>query len=329
MLVTSPIIEVVGTAKNGKDALELVPKLNPDVICTDLHMPEMNGLEFTREVMMRHPRPILVISASVHEGEDAHHIFQLLEAGAIDMFPKPRGGMASDDGDLARALISKIRILAGVIVFSRTRKMREDRVRTPTPTSTSPPIGIQHVRMVTIGASTGGPQSLHKILAPLPANFPAPIVCVQHISLGFLNGLVSWLADHCALRVKIAEAGERPQPGTVYFPAENKHLELDSNGKFRFGKCAGELLHCPSIDMTFESIAKYYRRSAVGILLTGMGRDGANGLKSLRHAGGTTIAQNEETCVVFGMPKVAIELDACQHVLSLNDIGDMVGKISC
>ena len=227
LLASSPEVKVVGTARDGKEALELIPKLQPDVICTDLHMKEMDGLEFTKQVMAKYPRPILVISVSV-QTDDTHNIFQLLEAGAVDVFPKPSTGLAADYDRAKRELINKIKILSGVTVF--TMRPRHGGLRsevlppypfypegTPCPPRNTPPSTAGRIlnitapiRVVTIGASTGGPQALSTILGQLPVNFPVPVICIQHISEGFLQGLLDWLASKCRLQVKIAQVGAEP-----------------------------------------------------------------------------------------------------------------------
>jgi two-component system chemotaxis response regulator CheB len=317
-----PAIEIVGVAANGIEALELIPKVDPQIICTDLHMPKMDGLTLTREVMARFPRPILVVSASVQD-EDTQNVFRLLEAGALDILPKPRTGLAAAYEKNQQELINKIRVLSGVSVFTQHR--REAR---PTPSPTLPPpsttatrqLDIRAPRVLAIGASTGGPQALQAILQALPKQFPVPILCVQHISSGFLQGLIDWLNLKCALHIKIAVAGESPAAGTVYFPPERHHMQIDSGGRFELTQSPPVAGHCPSVTVLLESVAAYYRRSAVGIVLTGMGRDGADGLQAIALAGGTTIAQNEATCVVFGMPKEAIALNAAQHILPIDAI---------
>lgn len=340
IFATSPEIEVVGTAKHGLEALELIPKLQPDVICTDLHMASMNGLEFTREVMHKYPRPILVISNSVQE-HDTQNVFQLLEAGAVDVFPKPETGFTSDYELVKQELINKIKILSGVKVFTQHRRNKitenhEHRQTLSIQNRPNNPAKISHssalkslsryhqiskiIKVVVIGASTGGPQALKTIMTHLPATFPVPIICVQHISNGFLNGLVNWLASECKLPVKIASSGELPQPGIVYFPPEEHHLELSEMGKFFCSKALPVGGHRPSITVTFNSVANFYGSFAAGVLLTGMGRDGADGMLAIATAGGLTIAQNEATSVIFGMPKEAIALGAAQHILPINDI---------
>lgn len=324
ILDASPEIEIAGTAQTGLEALKLIPELQPDVLCTDLFMPKMNGLELTSRVMARFPLPILVISASVQE-DDTHRIFQLLEAGAVDILPKPRIGLDADNGLLQQALIHKIKILSGVRVFKKRRS--------PPGVSPSPKPGTQapakltarcHPKIIVVGASTGGPLALQELLLHLPADFPLPIVCVQHISLGFLQGLIDWLAASCQLSIQIAPAGAKPEPGYIYFPPERRHLELDHRGRFVHSVAPPVDSHRPSVTTTFASVAQFYGRKTIGVLLTGMGRDGAEGLKAIADAGGLTITQDEATSVVFGMPKAAIELGAAHYILPIQKMAPML-----
>jgi two-component system chemotaxis response regulator CheB len=313
MLAHSPEIQVVGKAHHGKEALELIPQLQPDVICTDYQMPVMDGLEFTKAVMAKYPCPILVISSIVGP-DNTDNVFELLQAGAVDVFAKPAGGLGADDKAAAQ-IIGKIKILAGVIVFKRTSQAPS----TPAPITSAPQSAP--VRVVAIGASTGGPQALHEILTQLPSNFPCPIFCVQHISEGFLQGLVDWLAAQCQITVKIARTGETPQPATVYFPEEETHLTIDSKGRLVSSHQSPLGGHRPAVTVLFNSVAEYYGNSAMAVLLTGMGSDGAAGMQAIARAGGVTIAQDEASCVVFGMPKQAIDLGAVRHVLPPLEIG--------
>ena len=324
MLSTAPDIQVVGKARSGREALELIPRLQPAVICTDLHMPDMDGLQLTKEIMRRFPRPILVVSAAV-QPEDTHNVFSLLEAGAIDVLPKPRGGLAADEQHLTQELIRKIKLISGVVALTRRPKIASG--TTPFQDSAAAPPVLPRPRIVAIGASTGGPQALRSIFAQLPADFSAPVLCVQHISDGFLAGLVDWLASHCILPVKIAQAGELPLPGTIYFPQERAHLEIDQSGRLQCSNKAPVDGHRPSVTATFTSVAEYCGDGAVGVLLTGMGNDGARGMQAIFEAGGLTIAQNEESSVVFGMPKEAIALGAVKYVLPLNKIPFMLPEL--
>ncbi|MGI0488252.1 chemotaxis-specific protein-glutamate methyltransferase CheB [Pantanalinema rosaneae CENA516] len=342
IFASSPEVEVVGTARNGIEALELIPQVNPQVICTDLHMPKMNGLELTQEVMARYPRPILVISTSV-QTEDTQTAFQLLEAGALDLFPKPLAGLPSEYEQMKQDLITRIRVLAGVSVFTQHRsrssakpapatsypdRANHQPAHFPTLASAAPvPIGdIRLPRILAIGASTGGPQVLYNLLSRLPANFPLPILCVQHISEGFLQGLVDWLNSGCALSVTIAQPGILPLPGTVYFAPERVHLEVNHQGRFTLVDTLPVDGHRPSVTVLFKSVATYYRRATIAVLLTGMGRDGAAGMQAIAQMGGVTIAQDEASCIVFGMPREAIALGAAQHILPATDIAPWLLK---
>ncbi len=342
LINTAPDLQLVGTARTGREALTQISRLQPDVICTDLHMPEMDGLALTQAVMSDRPRPILVVSASVQE-EDTQNIFKLLEAGAVDIFPKPQTGAIADYEALAQPLIAKIRVLAGVRVFTQRRRSATETLVTAAPTAqpalqpaarTSRPAAPAQrqprpssgsaIRAIAIGASTGGPQAIQAIFSSLPAVLPAPIFAVQHISDGFLTGLVAWLNQTCPVRVEIAQPGATPQPGVVYFPPERRHLELDAQGNFRLAGRIPVSGHCPSVSVMMESIAAFYGPKAIGILLTGMGQDGATGMQALHRAGSFTIAQNEATSVVFGMPHAAIALGAAEAVLPIEAIASAI-----
>ena len=319
ILDTAGDIKVVGRACNGEEALKLVPTLNPDVICTDLHMPVMDGLRFTQAVMQRFPRPILVISISVFDSK-SDNVFNLLQAGAVDMFAKPRAGLRSGDEPVAKALIQKVRAVSGVVSFTRRTPRSQ-----PAPEQPGPVIPVRaHMstepgdfEVVAIGASTGGPLAFEAILTDLPADFPLPIVCVQHISDGFLSGMVSWLDSLCKLKVKQAEHLERMQPGFVYFAPEGKHLIVNKSKQMLYQPSDGGNLYCPAVDVLFDSVADQFGARAVALLLTGMGDDGARGLKRIIDKNGMTIAQDEASSIVFGMPHRAIEMKAARLVLPL------------
>jgi two-component system chemotaxis response regulator CheB len=317
ILASNPEIQVVGTATNGQEALDIIPALQPDVICTDLHMPVMDGLELTRAVMKKFPRPILVLSVSVQKGQ-VSEIFKLLEAGAIDVMAKPLGEVGLEYGLDARELISKIKIIAGVVVIRKHRK--EPYATAPPSGNIMPLIKAVPLRIIGIGASTGGPQAFQEILTHLPGNLPVPVICVQHISEEFMQGLVDWLAPQCQLKLVTAETGIEPQPGTVYFSRGGSHLIIDSQGKLECSNGSVYDGHRPSVSVTFKSLAQHYGSEAAAVLLTGMGRDGVEGMQAIARAGGTTIAQDEESSVVFGMPKEAIAANVVRYVLPLHKI---------
>lgn len=322
MLATAGDIEVVDTAADGKEALEKIPTLKPDVICTDLNMPVMNGLELTRAVMERFPTPILVISIAVQK-EDEGNVFELLRAGAVDVFPKPKGGLQSEEAAFTTELVNKIRVVSGVVVFHKTHTSSES-VATGVAEAG---VATGKMKLVALGASTGGPQAYSALLSELPADFPTPILCVQHISLGFLSGLVEWLDSQCALKVQIAKPGTMAEAGHVYFPEEDTHLEIGTDGKLRSETTEHFHGFRPSVTNLFRSVAKNYGSQAIGILMTGMGDDGAEGLKALHDADGFTIAQDESTSTVFGMPRAAIDMGAAGHVLPLPEIAPTIKRM--
>ncbi|MDH3719176.1 MAG: chemotaxis-specific protein-glutamate methyltransferase CheB [Planctomycetota bacterium] len=320
ILGRSPEVKIVGTAAHGREALQRMPELDPQVVCTDLQMPIMDGLQLTQEIMATDPRPILVVSSVVGE-ENPENVFDLLQAGALDVFPKPHSGNEADYDVIADQLVRKIRILSGVhVIRKRPRKVFHG----ASPGADRPPVRTAaadgDIRMIVIGASTGGPQAFHAVLSALPADFPIPIVGIQHIGAGFLGGFVKWLVSGCRLSVKVAERHETLQAGTVYFAPEGQHLVFDTNGRIEFDDEADFEGHRPSVTVTMRSAARQFSTAAFGVLLTGMGRDGADGLQEIARAGGSTLVQDQQSCVVFGMPKRAIELGAAQHVLPLEKI---------
>jgi two-component system, chemotaxis family, protein-glutamate methylesterase/glutaminase len=322
ILRDSAEVEIVGTARNGREALELIPTANPDVICTDLHMAPIDGLELTKEVMAKFPRPILVISNSVQE-DDTRNIFGLLQAGAVDIFPKPMSGDYTEYEQVKQRLLAKIQMLSQVTVKARSLN----------PTHSVDPSAIAQapnaLKAIAIGASTGGPQAIHKILTSLPPNFSAPIICAQHIGEGFLAGLINWLKEDTQLNVKIAHIGEIPAPNTVYFAPERSHLEFDAEGKFIYSNFTASTGTCPSIDTLFRAVARRYGKASASILLTGMGNDGVIGTEAVAAAGGLTISQSEQSCLVFGMAKLAIATGSVQQVLNVDEIAPfLLTKIS-
>jgi two-component system chemotaxis response regulator CheB len=308
-------IEVVGTARSGVEAFEMIPRLDPAVVCTDLHMPDMNGLELTRRIVAEYPRPVLVVSASTHP-DDVHNVFEVLEAGAVDVMPKPMAATEAGYEAIARELISKIKILAGVFVF-RKWKHHEEKPARRTAAPRTP--GVTP-RIIVVGASTGGPQALLEIFSALPETFGIPIVCVQHINRDFLPGFIDWLQSQCRLKLRVAQPGMKPEPGYVYFPRGGAHLEFDPHGRFIETRTAVVDGHCPSVTVAMISASRHFGSGVLGILLTGMGRDGADGMRAVVEAGGMTIAQTEQSSIVFGMPKQAIDIGAAQWVLSPEEI---------
>jgi two-component system chemotaxis response regulator CheB len=334
LLKTSSDLKIVGTARNGMEALEKIPTLKPDVICTDLMMGKMDGLELIKHIMADSPRPVLVISQALKENGDK--TLELLNAGAVDVFPKP-GGLDSDYQAVREALIHKIKVVSGVKVFTKTRRRSGLPVQTPTPApleipssdTFSSPLSrrIQpgdRAGILAIGASTGGPQAVRRVLAKLPSDFPLPIMITQHISLGFLAGLVDWQNSICRLKIKVASIGEMPVPGTVYYAPERHHLEINHQGKLIYANSPPVENQCPSVTTMFRSVAQHYGANAIAVLLTGMGRDGAEGMAAIAQRGGITIAQDEASSTIFGMPKEAIALGVVKYVLDVEEIAGFI-----
>jgi two-component system chemotaxis response regulator CheB len=276
----------------------------------------MDGLELSKSIMQSFPRPVLVVSVSVYQNSPS--VFRLLEAGALDVVAKPRHENEGNYQEIAAEFISKVRILAGVKVFRHARP--ECRPAPPTVALQALDGLAAPVKVITVGASTGGPPVLQAILSRLPGDFSLPIVVVQHISKGFLANMVAWLGGSCPLRVSIAQAGELPLRGGVYFAPEEKHLMFDQEGRFVLSSDPTLNGHRPSVTQTMRSAVACHGKGVAGLLLTGMGNDGAEGMLEIARAGGMTIAQDKDSCVVFGMPKQAIALGAVRLVLPLETI---------
>jgi two-component system chemotaxis response regulator CheB len=358
LLGQDPAMEVVGTARNGEEAVAQTERLRPHVILMDVHMPRMNGYEATRKIMERAPTPIVICSASLHRDEVGMS-FAALQAGALAVVQKPVGLEHPDQAETARRLVETMKLMAEVKVvrrFPRGRDGMADRKlqiadrklgianaargepdsrsanynlkceigQSPAPKLRIAAASSRRIRLVAIGASTGGPQVLVEILRTLPEIFGAPILLVQHIAVGFAPGLVEWLGQQTPLTVKLAQAEESTYPGTVYVAPDGMQMGVTRDGQIRLTKEAAEDGFCPSASFLFQSVAEAYGRSGMGILLTGMGRDGALGLQRLREVGGVTIAQDKESSVVFGMPGEAIRLGAAEHVLSPDQIAEFI-----
>lgn len=309
-LARHPDLMVVGVARDGRSALELLRTLDVHVVCTDLDMPHLDGFELVERVMAERPCPILVLCGSY----DDTRAFRLLELGALDVMAKP---VMTDPTALPRFaddLGARLRLLSGVAVVGRRRAGLPPRSLPP------PPSAAQIPSVVVIGASTGGPQALAEILPFLPATFPAPIVCVQHISAGFLEGFVDWLARRCEIRVEVARAGAKLSPGVALFAPDHAHLLMDRDGTVRLVDEPPVEGHRPSATVTMRHAAATFGKDAMGILLSGMGTDGAAGLLRIREAGGRTLAQDEASCVVYGMPREAMARGAVEEQLSPRQI---------
>lgn len=319
ILDSDPGIDVVGLAKTGEEVVDLVERLRPDLVTMDIHMPKMNGLEATERIMAFHPTPILVVSSSVY-GEGMGLAFDALNLGALEVIKKPEPRDWADLERIGKEVLRKVKILSRVRVITHIRGRRDHRGQiAPEPAVVSASRSI-----VAIGSSTGGPSALLTVFSAFPRPFPVPVLVAQHIADGFVPGLVSWLAAGSGMKIVIAESGTLPVAGTIYISPTGTNMVLEGK-RIAFRTPEKSQLYIPSADTLFESVARSYGKRAVGVILTGMGADGASGLKSMHDAGAITIAQDEETCTVFGMPKAAIELGAADRILGLTEIGAAVG----
>jgi two-component system chemotaxis response regulator CheB len=310
-------MDVVGEAADGKAGIELCERLRPDVITLDMMLPVMTGLEATEHIMAYCPTPILIVSASTNRGE-LFKTYEALAAGAVDVLEKPSGDEAGAEWE--RRLIAAVQMVSRIAVITHPR-MRFRRsgfaARAQPPVATSPPMA--ETRVVAIGASTGGPRAVLAILGALPATFSLPILLVIHIAEPFGTAFAEWLDEQIGLRVRYPKTGEplaMLEPGTVLMAPPGVHMEV-RHQRIEL-TTAHERHSCrPSVDVLFETVARECGRNAVGCLLTGMGKDGALGLAALRQAGGMTIAQDEASSVVFGMPGEAVRIGAAVAVLPL------------
>jgi two-component system, chemotaxis family, protein-glutamate methylesterase/glutaminase len=319
-LSAEPDLEVVGSAADPYAARDLILQLQPDVLTLDIEMPRMDGLTFLRKLMRYRPMPVLVISSLAQSSCAA--ALTALEEGAVEALGKPAGPYSV--GDLRRTLADKIRAAA----VSRIRVPRPQS-ETPAPAPAIPPVLLRENVVVAIGASTGGTEAIRKILEKLPENFP-PTVITQHIPAGFSKPFADRLNSLCRMEVKQAEEGDELRPGRALLAPGGLHMLVRrmGNGYRAIVKDGPRVCYQrPSVDVLFSSVAAEAGRNSVGVILTGMGSDGANGLLEIHRKGASTIAQDEESCVVFGMPREAIRIGAASQVLPLDQIASAMVRL--
>jgi two-component system, chemotaxis family, protein-glutamate methylesterase/glutaminase len=335
VLAADPEFEVVGEAENGKRAIELCLSLSPDVITLDMILPIMTGLDATEHIMAHCPTPILVVSSSVNRGE-LFKTYDALAAGAVDVLEKPRGDEPDGDWELrfrsAVKLVSRIKVIthprARLGAYGRPSAFAPPPKKSAPAPAPAPSSSRRPLQIVALGASTGGPGALVTVLRALPAPFPVPVVIVMHIDEPFGGPFADWLGEQTRHPVSYPADGElvRSYAGRVAMAPPGRHLTV--SGK-RFSLTTAPPRHScrPSIDVLFEALAREYGASVAACLLTGMGRDGAPGLLEIRRAGGLTIAQDENTSIVYGMPREAVLLGAAERVLPLEAIGDALAAL--
>jgi two-component system, chemotaxis family, protein-glutamate methylesterase/glutaminase len=319
LLQSDAEMHVVGAAKNGVEAVAMTHKLRPDVVTMDIRMPLMDGFEATKRIMVEVPTPIVIVSASVdvREVEVSMHA---LRVGALTVLPKPSPGQPDFD-DVRAHFLSTVKAMARVRVVRRW----------PEPSTSEPALvarpergSLSSPRVVALAASTGGPAALSQILAELPGNFAVPILIVQHIAHGFVAGFASWLNSSVGLRAKVAESGERLAARTIYIAPDDRHLGVSSSGMVLISSAEPIGGFRPSASFLFESVANVFGRAALGVVLTGMGQDGLEGLRTLHRSGGQIFAQDESSSIVFGMPGAVVAAGLADATLPLPDVAGRI-----
>lgn len=316
ILAADQDIQVLRAASNGEEAVKLAAELKPNVITMDIFMPKMDGIEATRKIMQTCPTPIVIVSAN-WTAEETEMTFKALDAGAVTLIEKPVSIGHPRYELMAQELRQTVKLMSEVKVVRRWASYRpalKPVVSPAKPAEMSKPEAVE-IEVVAIGVSTGGPPVLHAILSALPADFPVPILVVQHISAGFLPGLVDWLGQDSALPIHVAEHGQFLTPGHVYFAPDDRHMGVNARRQIALDNSAKENNLRPAVSYLFRSSLEVFGSRVMGVLLTGMGRDGAAELRRMMDHGAITIAQNKESCVVFGMPGEAVALGGARFVL--------------
>lgn len=329
VLGADPEIKVIGTAVSGSEGVKLALELKPDIITMDIVMPDMDGVEATKQIMAYQPTPILLLTSSYPRKIDM--VFKAISYGALDVAEKINFEQGIGEEGLKEILITKIKLL------SRVKVIRHPLARLERAASSFQPKRIAESQVIkgeplkkilAIAASTGGPQAIASILSHLPKIFPWGILVVQHIARGFDQGLVDWLASCCAISVKLAENNEEIKAGTAYIAPNDFQMKLKQQGVISIINEAPCGNFKPSADVLFKSVAEVYHYNSIAVILTGMGKDGASGIKAVKDAGGKTIAQDEKTSIVFGMPKEAIDAGGIDMVLAIDKIsGEIMANI--
>lgn len=312
ILSSDPDIKVAGTAKDGEEAIEAVRIMKPDVITMDINMPKMNGLEATRRIMETYPTPIVIVSGS-YDSQEVSKTFQAMEAGALAFLPRPKGIGHPEHKPGAMELVQTVKLMSEVKVVRRWPRPQQD-IR-----ALSEPLLIKRpqteIQIVAVGASTGGPIAIQTILSRLSKDFPIPLLIVQHMASGFTAGLAEWLAQSTGFPVHVAAQGEHIVSGRAYMAPEGLHMGIEGGNRIALSKDEPENGLRPSVSYLFRSVASLFGQAAVGVLLAGMGKDGAEELRLMREKRAVTIVQDEESSVVYGMPGEALRLDAATYIL--------------
>jgi two-component system, chemotaxis family, protein-glutamate methylesterase/glutaminase len=328
-------LQVAGHAKDGREAVAMAESLKPDIITMDINMPHMDGLQATAQIMTTNPRPIVIVSSESKEG--AASTLKALELGAIEFVGKPSSGVDLDMHSVKDELLRKVRMAAKVRVVRTASRLAltlqgasgNAALAKPSPAIRTAPVipADQRFPVVVLGASTGGPATVMRLAPGFTRDFPAAVFLVQHMPASFTTQYAAQLAEFTSIRVKEAEANETVQPGTLYICPGAQHLRVTPAGRIQLDSTSGRINgYLPNIDVTMETVAAYAGAMSIGVVLTGMGNDGANGAKAIKSAGGMVLAQDEATSVIFGMPAEAIKLAAVDQVLAIDDIYAAIEK---
>jgi two-component system chemotaxis response regulator CheB len=315
--------EVVGEAKDGKDAIEKVRSLKPDVCTMDFNMPVLDGVSAVREIMRSHPTPVVMLSAHTREG--AKETIDALREGAVDFVTKPSGEVSAELGEVAHQLTEKLVAASQAKLSPPAPAVSSPRVEAMNLSTTIPPFGapLAHgMRVVVVAISTGGPAALSNFLPAIPADAPLALLIVQHLPAGFTAPLAERLDGLSPFTVREAIDGDRPLPGLALIAPGDRHLDIHGDGRLHV--IEGPELNGvrPSADITMKAAARVFGRRTIGVVMTGMGRDGADGIRAIKQAGGTTLVQDQATSVIYGMPRAAVETGCVDRTLPLDRLAD-------
>lgn len=342
ILEADPLLEVIGSAQNGQEAIEQTEKLKPDVITMDIEMPVLDGISATRKIMAATPTPVIMFSSLTTDGAKA--TLDALDAGALDFLPKRFEDIAKDKEEAKKLLCERVRSLARKPVSRITQQstprtsapaVARPAVSRPATAVPAPAVAPRRgmakggIKLLAIGTSTGGPVALQKVLIALPANFPVPILLVQHMPGTFTPAFAQRLNQACAISVKQAEDGDALKPGVAYLAPGGMQMLLDGragNPVIKVMESDPSLTYKPSVDITFRSITKFFPKETLAVVLTGMGADGREGARALKQAGSIIWAQDEASCVVYGMPAAIVDAGLADEVIGLDSMGNSIAQ---
>lgn len=314
-------IKVIGVVNSGESAIKFIYKNKPDIITMDIIMPGMGGFEAIKTIMETNPVPIIVISG-LSNNENMNKTFEAMEAGAVSVIKKPLEIKGDNFEKISKNIIKMVKLMSEIKVVKRRANYNKIKPNVSSQFKNS----FRNIKLVVIGVSTGGPPVLQTIFSKLPENIKIPILVVQHIVPGFINGLIDWLSKVTRYPIHIAKQGEKVLPGHIYFAPDGFHMEIRPNNKIFLSDEDRENGLKPSVSHLFRSAANYYGKDVMGILLTGMGKDGAKELKLLKDKGALTVVQDKESSVVYGMPGEAVKLGAETYILSPEKIAELFKK---